>query len=334
MTSNNLVTVPLGTTMDKAKEHLHANRIEKLLVVDEDNNLRGLITIKDIEKVKKYPYSCKDELGRLRVGAAVSPLGDRDERVAALLEAGADVIVVDSAHGHSKNIIQAVRTIRADYPDCQLGAGNVATSAGAKALLEAGADTVKVGIGPGSICTTRVVAGVGVPQITAIMEVAKVCQEYGRCLIADGGVKFSGDIIKALSAGADLVMMGSMLAGTEESPGETILYQGRKYKIYRGMGSIDAMRQGSADRYFQEGSGKLVPEGIVGRVPFQGSATETVYQLMGGIRSGMGYVGCASINELREQTQFVRISPAGLRESHVHDVIITKEAPNYKVESH
>jgi IMP dehydrogenase len=250
------------------------------------------------------------------------------------LEAGADVIVVDSAHGHSKNIIQAVRTIRADYPDCQLVAGNVATSAGAKALLEAGADTVKVGIGPGSICTTRVVAGVGVPQITAIMEVAKVCQEYGRCLIADGGVKFSGDIIKALSAGADLVMMGSMLAGTEESPGETILYQGRKYKIYRGMGSIDAMRQGSADRYFQEGSGKLVPEGIVGRVPFQGSATETVYQLMGGIRSGMGYVGCASINELREQTQFVRISPAGLRESHVHDVIITKEAPNYKVESH
>ncbi|MGM0645499.1 MAG: IMP dehydrogenase [Thermodesulfobacteriota bacterium] len=333
MTSKNLVTVPVGTTMEEAKKHLHASRIEKLLVVDEDNNLRGLITIKDIEKVKKYPDSCKDEMGRLRVGAAVGAGGDRDQRAAALLEAGADVLVVDSAHGHSKNIIEAVSSIRAAYPECQLIAGNVATYTGAKALLEAGVDAVKVGIGPGSICTTRVVAGVGVPQISAIMEVSKACQEFGKCLIADGGVKFSGDVIKALAAGADSVMMGSMLAGTEESPGETILYQGRKYKIYRGMGSIDAMREGSSDRYFQDESQKLVPEGIVGRVPFKGAATETVYQLMGGMRSGMGYVGCATVRELKEDAQFVQISPAGLRESHVHDVVITKEAPNYRIES-
>ena len=333
MTSKNLVTVPVGTTMEEAKKHLHASRIEKLLVVDEYNNLRGLITIKDIEKVKKYPDSCKDEMGRLRVGAAVGAGGDRDQRAAALLEAGADVLVVDSAHGHSKNIIEAVRSVRAAHPDCQLIAGNVATYTGAKALLEAGVDAVKVGIGPGSICTTRVVAGVGVPQISAIMEVSQACREFGKCLIADGGVKFSGDVIKALAAGADSVMMGSMLAGTEESPGETILYQGRKYKIYRGMGSIDAMREGSSDRYFQEESQKLVPEGIVGRVPFKGAATETVYQLMGGMRSGMGYVGCATVRELKEDAQFVQISPAGLRESHVHDVVITKEAPNYRIES-
>ncbi|ACV68276.1 IMP dehydrogenase [Desulfohalobium retbaense] len=333
MTSKNLVTVPVGTTMEEAKKHLHASRIEKLLVVDEDNNLRGLITIKDIEKVKKYPDSCKDELGRLRVGAALGAGGDRDERAAALLAAGVDVLVVDSAHGHSKNIIEAVRTLRRSHPDCQLIAGNVATYTGASALLEAGADAVKVGIGPGSICTTRVVAGVGVPQISAIMEVSKACNEHGKCLIADGGVKFSGDVIKALAAGADSVMMGSMLAGTEESPGETILYQGRKYKIYRGMGSIDAMKDGSSDRYFQDDSKKLVPEGIVGRVPFKGSATETVYQLMGGMRSGMGYVGCGTVKELKEEAQFVQISPAGLRESHVHDVVITKEAPNYRIES-
>ncbi len=333
MTSKNLVTVPVGTTMEEAKKHLHASRIEKLLVVDEDNNLRGLITIKDIEKVKKYPDSCKDELGRLRVGAALGAGGDRDERAAALLAAGVDVLVVDSAHGHSKNIIEAVRTLRRTHPECQLIAGNVATYTGASALLEAGADAVKVGIGPGSICTTRVVAGVGVPQISAIMEVSKACNEHGKCLIADGGVKFSGDVIKALAAGADSVMMGSMLAGTEESPGETILYQGRKYKIYRGMGSIDAMKDGSSDRYFQDDSKKLVPEGIVGRVPFKGSATETVYQLMGGMRSGMGYVGCGTVKELKEEAQFVQISPAGLRESHVHDVVITKEAPNYRIES-
>ncbi|MHC1789135.1 IMP dehydrogenase [Solidesulfovibrio sp.] len=334
MTSEKLVTVPVGTTLEEAKHHLHANRIEKLLVVDDNNKLRGLITIKDIEKIRKYPNSCKDGLGRLRVGAAIGVGGDRDERVQALLDAGADFLVLDSAHGHSKNILDSIRAIKVDYPDCQLIAGNVGTYAGAKALIEAGADAVKVGIGPGSICTTRVVAGVGVPQVTAIMEAARACREMGKRIVADGGVKFSGDIVKAIASGGDTVMMGGLFAGTEESPGETILYQGRTYKIYRGMGSIDAMRDGSSDRYFQEKTNKLVPEGIVGRVPFKGPVTDSLYQLVGGLRSGMGYCGCASIEELQQKAQFVRISPAGLRESHVHDVIITKEAPNYRVETY
>jgi IMP dehydrogenase len=334
MTRENLVTVPIGTTLEEAKHHLHQNRIEKLLVVDADNKLRGLITIKDIEKIRKYPNSCKDNLGRLRVGAAIGVGSDRDERAAALLEAGADVLVLDSAHGHSKNILDAIRAIKGDHPGCQLIAGNVGTYEGAKALIQAGADAVKVGIGPGSICTTRVVAGVGVPQVTAIMEAARACRETGKRLVADGGVKFSGDIVKAIAAGGDTVMMGGLFAGTEESPGETILYQGRTYKIYRGMGSIDAMRDGSSDRYFQEKSKKLVPEGIVGRVPFKGPVTESLYQLVGGLRSGMGYCGCASIEDLQQKARFVRISPAGLRESHVHDVIITKEAPNYRVETY
>ena len=335
MTKDNLVTVPIGTTLEDAKKHLHENRIEKLLVVDADNKLRGLITIKDIEKIRKYPNSCKDDLGRLRVGAAIGIGGDRDERAASLLDAGVDFLVLDSAHGHSKNILEAVRAIRTNHPNSQLVAGNVATYEGAMALIKAGADAVKVGIGPGSICTTRVVAGVGVPQVTAIMEAARACRETGKRLIADGGIKFSGDIVKALAAGGDTVMIGSLFAGTEESPGETILYQGRTYKIYRGMGSIDAMRDGSSDRYFQDKtSNKLVPEGIVGRVPFKGPVTESLYQLVGGLRSGMGYCGCATIEDLRESAQFVRISPAGLRESHVHDVIITKEAPNYRVETY
>ncbi len=334
MTKDHLVTVPVGTTLEEAKQHLHQNRIEKLLVVDENNTLRGLITIKDIEKIRKYPNSCKDDLGRLRVGAAIGVGGDRDERASALLETGVDFLVLDSAHGHSRNILEAVRAIKGDHPSCQLIAGNVGTYEGAKALIGAGADAVKVGIGPGSICTTRVVAGVGVPQITAIMEASRACREAGKRLVADGGIKFSGDIVKAIAAGGDTVMMGGLFAGTEESPGETVLYQGRTYKIYRGMGSIDAMREGSSDRYFQEQSKKLVPEGIVGRVPFKGPVTESIYQLVGGLRSGMGYCGCQTIADLQEKTQFVRISPAGLRESHVHDVIITKEAPNYRVETY
>ena len=334
MTSENLVTVPVGTTLEEAKKILQKNKIEKLLVVDKDNKLKGLITIKDIEKIRKYPNACKDEIGRLRVGAAVGVGPDRDARVEALIKAGADFIVLDSAHGHSKNIIRSVEAIRKNFPKCNLVAGNVATYEGARALIKAGADTIKVGIGPGSICTTRVVAGVGVPQVTAIMEAVKACREADCCLIADGGVKFSGDIVKAIAAGADSVMMGSMLAGTEESPGETVLYQGRTYKIYRGMGSIDAMKEGSSDRYFQDKAHKLVPEGIVGRVPFKGPVSETIYQLIGGLRAGMGYVGCASVKELQEKARFVRITLAGLRESHVHDVIITKEAPNYRIEDY
>lgn len=334
MTSKNLVTVPVGISLEEAKQHLHENRIEKLLVVDENNKLQGLLTIKDIDKLRKYPDSCKDDLGRLRVGAAVGVGVGRAQRVEALVRAGVDVLVLDSAHGHSRNILNAVRATRAEWPDVQLIAGNVATYEGAKALIEAGADAVKVGIGPGSICTTRIVAGVGVPQITAIMECVRACREAGKCCIADGGVKFSGDVVKALVAGADTVMMGSMFAGTEESPGEKILYQGRTYKIYRGMGSIDAMKDGSSDRYFQEGSKKLVPEGIVGRVPYKGSVLETIDQLVGGVRSGMGYLGAVDIPALQEKAQFVEISAAGLRESHVHDVIITKEAPNYRVEAY
>jgi IMP dehydrogenase len=333
MTSENLVTVPVGTTLDQAKDLLHKNRIEKLLVIDEHKKLRGLITIKDIEKVKKYPMSCKDAVGRLRVGCAIGVGPDREARADALLAAGADLFVVDSAHGHTKNILDTVQAVKSCFPQCQLVAGNVATYEGARDLIRAGADCIKVGIGPGSICTTRIVAGVGVPQITAITEAVKACRKADKCMIADGGIKFSGDIAKAIAAGADCVMIGSLFAGTEESPGETILYQGRSYKIYRGMGSIDAMRDGSSDRYFQEKSSKLVPEGIVGRVPYKGTVAESIYQLVGGLRSGMGYLGCASIKDLQTKARFVRISPAGLRESHVHDVIITKEAPNYRVEN-
>ena len=325
MTSENLITVPTGTTLEEAKHHLHTHRIEKLLVVDEKGELAGLLTMKDIDKVQKYPNACKDSKGRLRVGAAIGVGPEGEKRAAALIAAGVDVLVLDSAHGHSKNILDAVSAIKGAFPDCQLVAGNVATYEGARAMLKAGADTVKVGIGPGSICTTRVVAGVGVPQVTAIMECSRAAREMDRCCI--------GDVVKALSAGANSVMVGSLLAGTEESPGETILYQGRTYKIYRGMGSIDAMKEGSSDRYFQQKSKKLVPEGIVGRVPFRGLASETIYQLVGGVRSGMGYCGAATIQELFEKSQMVEISAAGLRESHVHDVIITKEAPNYRVDN-
>ena len=333
MTSQKLVTVPMGTSLEEAKQHLHEHRIEKLLVVDEDGLLRGLITMKDIDKVQKYPNACKDAAGRLRVGAAIGIGKDCESRAEQLLEAGVDVLVLDSAHGHSVNVLNAIRMVKTSFPNCQLVAGNVATYEGAKAILEAGADTVKVGIGPGSICTTRIVAGVGVPQVTAVMDGGRAARELNRCCIADGGVKFSGDIVKALVVGAHAVMIGSLFAGTEESPGETILYQGRTYKIYRGMGSIDAMKEGSSDRYFQEKSKKLVPEGIVGRVPYRGQVMEAVYQLMGGLRSGMGYVGAHNLKQLFENTTFCEISSAGLRESHVHDVVITKEAPNYRIEN-
>ncbi len=333
MTSKGLVTVPVGTTLEEAKEHLHANRIEKLLVVDENKRLRGLITMKDIEKIRKYPDSCKDDAGRLRVGAAIGIGADCLPRAEALLAAGVDFLVLDSAHGHSANVLKGIRDVKAAFPKCNLVAGNIATYEGAKAIFAAGADTVKVGIGPGSICTTRVVAGVGVPQITAVMEASRAARESDRCLVADGGIKYSGDIVKALAVGAHTVMIGALFGGTEESPGETILYQGRTYKIYRGMGSIDAMKEGSSDRYFQEKSKKLVPEGIVGRVPYKGPVADNLYQMVGGLRSGMGYVGAATLKELREKAEMVEISSAGLRESHVHDVIITKEAPNYRVEN-
>lgn len=332
MTSRDLVTVPEKISKDDAKKYLHRHRIEKLLVVDDENRLRGLITIKDIDKVKKYPNAVKDDKGRLLVGAAIGVGADCLSRAEAQLRAGADFLVLDSAHGHSRNILKSVADLREAFPDCQLVGGNVATYEGAKALLEAGVDTVKVGIGPGSICTTRVVAGVGVPQITAVMEAARAAREADKCIIADGGIKFSGDIVKALAVGANSCMMGSLFAGTEESPGETILYQGRTYKQYRGMGSIDAMKKGSSDRYFQEKSKKLVPEGIVGRVPYRGVVGESIYQLIGGLRSGMGYTGCATIEELQEKAQMVQISSAGLRESHVHDVSITKESPNYRID--
>ncbi len=335
MTKENLITVREGITLEESKAVLHAHRIEKLLVTDEQGNLKGLITIKDIEKVRKYPLSAKDGLGRLRVGAAIGADKQCLARAQALIEAGVDVLCLDSAHGHAEGVIQAVREVKGAFPHCQLVAGNVATAEGAQALIEAGADAVKVGVGPGSICTTRVVAGVGVPQLTAIMDVARVTTPAGIPLIADGGVKYSGDITKALAAGAQVVMIGSLFAGAEEAPGETILFQGRQYKIYRGMGSIDAMREGSADRYGQADvpeDEKLVPEGIVGRVPYRGPLADSVFQLVGGLRSGMGYVGAADLEELRRKARFVKITPAGLRESHVHDVIITKEAPNYRVE--
>jgi len=334
MTKRNLVTVPVGTTLEEAREHLKHTRVEKLLVVDGERNLKGLITIKDIEKVKKYPNACKDSLGRLRVGAAVGPTPDMDERVEALLKAGADVIVIDTAHGHSQGVIDAVRHLKATFPGIELVAGNIATAEAARALIDAGADAIKVGIGPGSICTTRVVAGIGVPQITAIADCARVAHERGVPVIADGGIKYSGDITKAIAAGADVVMIGSLFAGTEESPGDTVLYQGRTYKSYRGMGSIGAMKEGSKDRYFQsdvESEVKLVPEGIEGMVPLRGPLSANVHQLIGGLRAGMGYTGCRTIPLLQQNGRFIRITGAGLKESHVHDVTITKEAPNYRV---
>ncbi len=333
MTKDNLITVDEGITQDECKAKLHKHRIEKLLVTDDDGNLIGLITIKDIEKVVKYPHSAKDSLGRLRVGAAIGVGSAGLERAQALIDAKVDVICLDSAHGHSQGVIDTIREFKACFPDAQLVAGNIATAPGAKALVDAGADAVKVGVGPGSICTTRVVAGVGVPQMSAIMEVNEITRAAGVPMIADGGLKYSGDMTKALAAGAQTVMIGSLFAGTEESPGESILYQGRQYKIYRGMGSIDAMKQGSADRYSQDASKKLVPEGIVGRVPYRGTMADSIYQLVGGLRSGMGYVGAANLTELHKKARFVRITPAGLKESHVHDVIITKEAPNYRVDS-
>ncbi len=333
MTKRNLVTVPVGTTLEQAKEHLKHTRVEKLLVVDEDRNLKGLITIKDIEKVKKYPNACKDSLGRLRVGAAVGPTADMEQRMEALVKAGVDVVVIDTAHGHSQGVIDAVARAKQLYPQIDVIAGNIATAAAAEALIKAGADGIKVGIGPGSICTTRVVAGVGVPQITAIMECAKVAHAHGVPVIADGGIKFSGDLPKAVTAGADVIMIGSLFAGTEESPGDTVLYQGRTYKSYRGMGSIGAMKDGSKDRYFQSDVGddvKLVPEGIEGMVPLRGPLSANIHQLIGGLRSGMGYTGCSTIQQLQQNGRFIRITGAGLKESHVHDVTITKEAPNYR----
>jgi len=335
MTKRKLVTVPVGTTLEQAKEHLKHTRVEKLLVVDDDMNLKGLITIKDIEKIKKYPNACKDALGRLRVGAAVGPTPDVDARIDALMKAGVDVIVIDTAHGHSQGVLEAIARIKSTFPGLELVAGNIATADAAEALIKAGVDAIKVGIGPGSICTTRVVAGIGVPQITAIAECSRIAMKHGIPLIADGGIKYSGDLTKAIAAGADLVMIGSLFAGTEESPGDTILYQGRAYKGYRGMGSIGAMKEGSKDRYFQsdvDSDVKLVPEGIEGMVPLRGPLGSNVHQLMGGLRAGMGYTGSRTIAELQKNGRFVRITGAGLKESHVHDVMITKEAPNYRVE--
>lgn len=331
MTKENLVTAPEGTTLVEAKEILRRHKIEKLPIVDKDFRLKGLITIKDIEKAQVYPNSARDEKGRLLVGAAIGATKDVLDRVAALVEAGVDVLCLDSAHGHSHNIIESVKRIKAHYPDVQLIAGNVATAEATRALIEAGADCVKIGIGPGSICTTRVVAGIGVPQITAVYDAACVAKEYGIPVIADGGIKYSGDLVKAIAAGGDVVMVGSLLAGCEEAPGDTEVFQGRQFKVYRGMGSLGAMAKGSKDRYFQEDNKKLVPEGVEGRVPYKGAVSETIYQLMGGLRSGMGYCGCGTVVELQEKAQFVQITAAGLRESHPHDIYITKEAPNYTV---
>jgi IMP dehydrogenase len=331
MTKENLKTVPVGTTLEEAKEILQKYKIEKLPVVDENGYLKGLITIKDIEKKEKYPNACKDELGRLMVGAAVGVGDEAVRRAEALIEAGVDVIVIDTAHGHSKGVIKTVERLKELFPDVDLIAGNVATPEGTEALIKAGADAVKVGIGPGSICTTRIVAGVGVPQLTAIAECAEVADKYDISIIADGGIKFSGDIAKAIGAGARVVMIGSLFAGTKESPGELVLYQGRSYKAYRGMGSLGAMKKGSKDRYFQSevDEKKLVPEGIEGMVPYRGPLADTIHQLVGGLKAGMGYCGAANIEEMRRKARFVRITHAGLKESHVHDVIITKEAPNY-----
>jgi IMP dehydrogenase len=335
MTKENLVKVSEGITLEDSKSLLHKHRIEKLLVVDNKDRLIGMITIKDIEKVKKYPNACKDKLGRLRVGAAVGVGSDMEERAETLLRAGADVILIDTSHGHSKNVIEAVKTLKSNFKNIELIAGNVGSAEGAEALVKAGVDGVKIGIGPGSICTTRIVAGVGVPQITAIMNCTAVSKKTGIPLIADGGIKFSGDVTKALGAGAHVVMIGGLFAGTEESPGELVIYQGRSYKAYRGMGSIEAMQKGSKDRYYQDEDlqgDKMVPEGIVGRVPYRGKLADNIFQLIGGLKAGMGYVGCRTLDELREKARFIQISAAGMRESHVHDVIITKEAPNYRLD--
>jgi IMP dehydrogenase len=332
MTKDPLFTVPVGTTLEQAQEQLHTHRVEKLLVVDDNFCLKGLITVKDIQKKRKYPYAAKDSQGRLRAGAAIGATGDFLERAQELVARKVDVLVIDTAHGHSERVMDAVVAVKRAFPNVDLIAGNVASYEGARDLIALGVDGVKVGIGPGSICTTRVVSGAGVPQITAIAECARACRGTGVPLIADGGVKHSGDLSKAIAAGADSIMIGSLLAGTDESPGESILYQGRTFKAYRGMGSIGAMTQGSSDRYSQEGGGKLVPEGIEGRVPAKGPLAELVFQLVGGLRSGMGYCGCKTIPELQERAGFLRVSIAGLKESHVHDVIITKEAPNYRIE--
>lgn len=355
MTKDNLITVPVGTTLEEAEQILHEHRVEKLLVVDDKYTLKGLITVKDIQKKLKYPQAAKDEKGRLRVGAAIGATGDYLERAQEMARMKVDVVAIDSAHGHSGRVIEAVRTVKSKLPELELLAGNVGTFDGACALIRAGADAVKVGIGPGSICTTRIVTGAGVPQITAIAEAYRAAKDSGVPIISDGGIKYSGDITKAIAAGASSVMVGSLFAGVEESPGETILYQGRSFKAYRGMGSLAAMSQGSSERYFQEGDedasterpvlkdtngdganqnrlAKLVPEGIEGRVPYRGTLSAMVFQLVGGVRSGMGYVGCSSISELQQKARFIRISGAGLRESHVHDVIITREAPNYRLE--
>ncbi len=335
MTKDKLITVPEGTTLEQSKALLHKNRIEKLLVVDERNNLKGLITIKDIEKIRKYPNSCKDELGRLRVGAAIGTDKDREARTEDLLKAGADVLVIDTAHGHTKDVIEAVRETKENFPDCQLIAGNVATEEATEDLIKAGADVIKVGVGPGSICTTRVIAGIGIPQMSAIMTSVRAARKFDIPIVADGGIKFSGDITKAIAAGAHSVMVGNLFAGTDESPGEIVLFQGRSYKVYRGMGSLEAMKDGSRDRYLQqdvESEAKLVPEGIEGRIPYRGALSFCVQQLVGGLKAGMGYVGCWNIEELRSKAKFIRITSAGLREGHVHDVIITKEAPNYRLE--
>ena len=332
MTSEGLITAPEGITLDEAKKILAKARKEKLPIVDKDFHLKGLITIKDIEKQIKYPLSAKDDQGRLLCGAAVGITANMMDRIDALVKSHVDVIVVDSAHGHSLNILNAVRKIKAAYPDLQVIAGNVATGEATRSLIEAGADAVKVGIGPGSICTTRVVAGIGVPQITAVMDAFAVAKEYGIPIIADGGIKYSGDMTKALAAGGNVCMMGSMFAGCDEAPGTFELYQGRKYKVYRGMGSLAAMENGSKDRYFQEGAKKLVPDGVEGRVAYKGSLEDTVFQLIGGIRSGMGYCGCPTIPELQERGRFVKITAASLKESHPHDIHITKEAPNYSID--
>lgn len=329
MTKDNLVTAPVGTTHEQAREILAKRKIEKLPLVDENGYLRGLITIKDIQKATKYPNSAKDERGRLLCGAAIGVTADVLDRAGALLAAGADVLVLDSAHGHSMNIAKTTEKIKNAFPDCQLIVGNIATAAAAEFLIKAGADAIKVGIGPGSICTTRIVSGIGVPQVTAIYDVACVASKYNIPVIADGGIKYSGDLVKSIAAGADTIMIGSLFAGCEESPGESEIYQGRRFKVYRGMGSIAAMEKGSRDRYFQTGTKKLVPEGVEGRVPYKGPLADTVYQLLGGLRSGMGYCGCKTIPELQERGQFIRITGAGLKESHPHDINITKEAPNY-----
>ena len=334
MTNKGLVTAKEGITLEEAKAILHKHKIEKLPIVDKDMTLKGLITIKDIEKKDKYPNACKDSLGRLRVGAALGVGKDAIKRAGVLIKAGVDVLAIDTAHGHSKRVILTVKELRKKYPHAEIIAGNVATADATRDLIEAGASAVKVGVGPGSICTTRIVAGAGVPQITAVKECAEVAEEYGIPVIADGGIKFSGDVTKAIAAGANSIMIGGLFAGTEESPGELMLYQGRSYKVYRGMGSIGAMEAGSKDRYAQEKveSKKLVPEGVEGRVPYKGLLSESVHQLVGGLKSGMGYCGCKNIEELRKNARFIRITPSGLRESHVHDVTVTKESPNYRLD--